>query len=307
MDLQPPDAGLSPAVQGPLASIGQTQRQRLSHIDFRLRFLGTISRADLVARFGIKEAAATRDLSLYRRLAPDNLGYDTRAKAYTVTRHYRPLFDYSPQQALTALASGSGDDRVITQKAHIPCETPTQLNQPQLDTIAVLSRAIHQQHIVHIAYHSLSSGRSEREIAPFALIDNGLRWHVRGWDRRRQRFSDFVINRMESPLTRPDSPIAEHEQREQDIQWNRIVELEIVPHPRLNHPQTIALEYAMRDGCLHSNVRAALAGYILRRWNVDCSADHHLDSAEIHLWLRNRAALYGVQNLVIAPGYDPQD
>jgi len=126
------------------------------------------------------------------------------------------------------------------------------------------------------------------------------------WDvHNRRRFADFVINRIEAPEIHPDRDIAEHEHPRQDIQWNRIVEMEIVPHPRLEHPDTIAHEYAMHNGCLQRNVRAALAGYILRRWNVDCSADHHLTGPEVHLWLRNRAALYGVQNLVIAPGYEP--
>ena len=59
----------------------------------------------------------------------------------------------------------------------------------------------------------------------------------------------------------------------------------------------------MKDGILTVNVLAAVAGYVLRRWNVDCSEDHHLDGAEVHLWLRNRPTLYGVEGLVIAPGY----
>jgi len=50
-------------------------------------------------------------------------------------------------------------------------------------------------------------------------------------------------------------------------------------------------------------VRAAVAGYVLRRWNVDCTEDHNLKGDEYHLWLRNRQALYGVQNLMLAPGY----
>ena len=50
-------------------------------------------------------------------------------------------------------------------------------------------------------------------------------------------------------------------------------------------------------------VRAAMAGYLLRRWNVDCTEDHGLKGTEYHLWLRNRQALYGVTNLVLAPGY----
>ena len=58
---------------------------------------------------------------------------------------------------------------------------------------------------------------------------------------------------------------------------------------------------------LKLQVRAAVAGYLLRRWNVDCSADHRLDRPEIHLWLQNRQTLYGVENLAIAPGYDPTE
>jgi len=54
---------------------------------------------------------------------------------------------------------------------------------------------------------------------------------------------------------------------------------------------------------LKVNVRAAVAGYVLRRWNVDCSEDHSMEGPEYHLWLKNRQALYGVENLVIAPGY----
>ena len=50
-------------------------------------------------------------------------------------------------------------------------------------------------------------------------------------------------------------------------------------------------------------LRAAMAGYLMRRWNVDCTEDHSLKGGEHHLWLRNRQALYGVTNLVLAPGY----
>ena len=79
--------------------------------------------------------------------------------------------------------------------------------------------------------------------------------------------------------------------------------MEIVAHPNLPYPETIEVDYAMQDAVLRVNVRAAVAGYVLRRWNVDCTQDHSLEGAECHLWLRNRPALYGVQNLMLAPGY----
>lgn len=292
--------------QASLVDISQAQKERLSHIDFRVCFLGTIGRNDLVNRFGIKAAAATRDITLYKELAPQNLEYDTKAKIYTRSNAFEPLFDYSPSQALAALAYGFGDDFVGTHKGFIACEMPAQLNKPALSTLSVLTRAIHQEKAVKIGYRSLSSGRTTREIVPFVLVDNGLRWHVRGYDRRQSRFSDFVITRISDP-TISDSMVKEHETRESDIQWNRIVELEIVPHPSLKHPKTIETDYDMENGVLNVNVRAAVAGYVLRRWNVDCSEEHSLEGPEYHLWLKNQQALYGVENLVIAPGYNKNE
>lgn len=286
-----------------LDDISQAQQERLFHIDFKLRFLGAVNRADLVTRFGIKAAAATRDLSLYKELAPNNLEYDTRAKTYIQSDHFKPLFDYSQRQVLVALSYGLGDDYVGTHRPLISAETPTQLNAPQIDILAKVSQAIYQKRALQIQYRSLSSGLTTREIVPFALVDNGLRWHVRAYDRMRERFTDFVINRIARLSLLKDAVIPPNETKDADIQWNRIVEMHLVPHPRLHYPETIEYEYGMQNGMLKVNVRAAVAGYVLRRWNVDCSENHALTGAEYHLWLKNRQTLYGVKNLVIAPGY----
>lgn len=284
--------------------ISQAQKKRLSHVDFRVNFLGSITRSDLISRFGIKEAAATRDIAEYRRIAPNNLTYDGVAKQYIRGLNFEPLFEYSTSQVLTALTQGFGEDFVGNHKAFIACETQTRLSNPSLEVLSVLSRAIHQKKVVSITYQSISSGKSLREIVPFALVDNGLRWHIRAYDRKRALFADFVVTRISDPSI-IECPIAEFETRESDNQWNRIVELEIIAHPRLSHPETIEFDYGMKNKLLSVNVRAAVAGYVLRLWNIDCSKNHSLDSEEIHLWLRNSAALYGVGNIFIAPGYEP--
>lgn len=294
-----------------LEKVSQAQRERLFHIDFKLFFLGSVNRTDLVSRFGIKEAVASRDLSLYKELASKNIEYDTKAKTYIQREGFTPLFEYSGSQTLAALLHGFGDDFVGTQKSIVTCEAPTQLNYPNIQTLALITRAIHNCQVLKIKYRSLSSGLNEREIVPFALIDNGLRWHVRGYDRARDRFADFVVNRIEAPQL-IDEEIPEGQTKTADNQWNRIVDLHIVPHPRLTHPETIAFEYDMQpvkgDGedavMLALQVRAAVAGYVLRRWNVDCSKAHKLDGPENHLWLKNQQTLYGVDNLAIAPGYN---
>ena len=286
-----------------LEKVSQAQRERLFHIDFKLFFLGSVNRTDLVSRFGIKEAAASRDLSLYKELASKNIEYDTKAKTYIQRDGFSPLFEYSGSQTLAALLHGFGDDFVGTQKSIVTCEAPTQLNYPNIQTLALITRAIHNNQALKIKYRSLSSGLSEREIVPFALIDNGLRWHVRGYDRARDRFADFVVNRIEAPQL-INEEIPEAQTKAADNQWNRIVDLHIVPHPRLIHPETIAFEYDMKEGVLKVQVRAAVAGYVLRHWNVDCSDKHQMSGPEFQLWLKNTQTLYGVDNLAIAPGYE---
>ena len=45
-----------------------------------------------------------------------------------------------------------------------------------------------------------------------------------------------------------DSTLSEAELETQDRQWNRFVELELVPHPRIEHCEAIELDYGMTGG-----------------------------------------------------------
>lgn len=124
-------------------------------------------------------------------------------------------------------------------------------------------------------------------------VDVGTRWHVRAFDRRRREFRDFVFTRMENPIVLEDSPVGKEEIAECDVQWSRIIELELVPHPKHARPEVVLMDYGMPDGKLRVKARAANAGYMLRRWNIDCSPDHSLEGPEFALWLADPLALYG--------------
>lgn len=290
-----------------LAELTQPQRDRLAFVELRVRLIGEIRRQDLVTRFGIQSAAASRDLALYRELALGNIDYDSRGKSYVFGANFRPVFDFPPERVLAWLTQGFGDGEPMRLKAWVASESPSRLTHPDLDTLASVTRAIHQECPLGIEYHSISSGRTEREIVPFALIDDGLRWHVRAFDRMSQEFRDFVISRIKCPVMLKGQPVAPHETSAQDIQWTRIVELELVPHPDQPRPEITEMDYGMRDGALQMKLRAATAGYILRKWSVDCSPDHSLRSLEYRLWLRDPLALYGVKNAQLAPGYRVPD
>lgn len=283
-------------------SLSHGQRERLAYIDFRLYFFGEIGRPDLSGRFGVAPAGATRDLALYREIAPQNIEFDGSSKIYRIGKDFAPLFEHASQRVLSALALGFGDG--VNGELHplLPCESPAVLSRPRMDVLAPICRAIHAKRPVAIHYHSMSSGESERVIVPFALVDTGLRWHVRAFDRKSGEFRDFVVTRIEQPTLLNEDPQS-HELPDNDIQWTRIVELDLVPHPRLGRPEIIRMDYGMVDGSIRMRVRAAVAGYMLLRWSVDASPDHSLKEEQYRLWLSDPLALYGVENAKLAPGY----
>ena len=156
-------------------SLSHAQRERLAYIDFRLYFFGEIGRPDLIERFGVAPAGATRDLALYREIAPQNITFDGSNKIYRIGQAFSPLFDHASQRVLSALALGFGDGVNGATQPLLPCESPTALSNPRMDVLAPVCRAIRAKRPVAIRYHSMSSGESERIIVPFALVDTGLR------------------------------------------------------------------------------------------------------------------------------------
>ncbi|MEX5748411.1 WYL domain-containing protein [Massilia sp. X63] len=289
-----------------IGSLSQAQRERLTYLEFRLYFMGEIGRPDLSARFGVAPAGATRDIAMYRELAPQNIDFDNSSKTYRISSEFAPIFEHPPQRVLSALSLGFGDGVDGEPRSLLPCEFPVKLSCPRMDVLAPICRAIYAKRPVAIRYQSMTSGESERVIVPFALVDTGLRWHVRAFDRKSGEFRDFVITRIQNPVSLNEESFA-HEQMDADIQWTRIVELDLVPHPRLKRPEIIQTDYGMKDGAIRMRVRAAVAGYMLLRWGVDASPDHSLNGHEYSLWLKDHLALYGVMSAVLAPGYRAPD
>lgn len=87
---------------------------------------------------------------------------------------------------------------------------------------------------------------------PLALVDNGVRWHVRAFDRLRNHFTDFVPTRMEDVEVLETSPVGREERADQDVQWSRIIELKLVPHPNHPRPEIVQMDYPMKTACLRS-------------------------------------------------------
>lgn len=288
-----------------LSNLSAAQRLRLRFIEFRVWFYGSIARKHVLERFEVATAAGTRDLMLYKQLAPGNVSY--AHKLYRYQPGFEPLFDHSPDKVLAALTEGMAPADSGASSEVFSHAAPYRLNQPDLHTLATITRAIHAQQALSLTYLSLKKGPDPRIIVPHSLVDSGLRWHVRAFDRTKGHFRDLVLTRMEdvAALDSEDTVPAQ-ETMAADAQWNKLISITLLPHPTLPHPEVTAKDFGMQNGRLQVRLRGAVAGYVLRQWQVDCSPDASLRGPSIRLRLADPEALRDAGSAALAPGFRPE-
>lgn len=285
-----------------LVELNHAAKERLAFIDFSLQFFGHVARTDLIARFKTGLAASTRDFTAYKERAPQNMHLSHQDKRYYRTDQFQPLFKHDPEAILVGLCRGFGNGISSQVESSEVCLDAVRLIHPNPTIIASLMRAIHNQQAIDCGYVSLSSGETEKQLVAHSIVNNGHRWHVRAFDRKHRQFRDFVCTRFTFIRTSEHTPTTD-ETKLADVQWNQKIDVKLIPHPSINNPLAIEMDYAMEDGQLTLNVRAALVSYLLRQWQVDCSKKHRITGQGCQLALANPTELAGVENIHLAPGY----
>jgi hypothetical protein len=288
-------------IQKKLAELTHAQADRLAFIDFSLQFFGHVARTDLIQRFKTGLAASTRDFSTYKQLAPHNLILRHQTKSYHRTNDFQSVFNHDPQVILTSLSRGFGNGISTGIQPSEQCFDAVRLIHPNVVIIASIMRAIHNKQAIKCGYVSVSSGETERALVPHSIINNGHRWHVRAYDRKSNRFRDFVATRF-TFVDELQGPVHVHEASPYDQQWQQIVKIVLVPHPKIMQSKAIEMDYNMRDGMLSMQLRAAVAAYVLRQWQVDCSATQTEHHQGCQLSLANPEVLELIENISLAPG-----
>ena len=260
--------------------------ERLKFIEELVYIQGFINREDLQHHFGISAASATNDLSMYDSLAAKNIRYNVKKKSYEIGKSFERIFPPS----------------ILRQR--LPLYTMPRLHafldESSLEPVGKISRAIQNREALEISYRSASSDQPSRQIVPVALADNLLRWHVRAFDRNRRKFCNFVVHQIESVKILGDSPIEEHEHPDKDCEWHKFVTLKITTHSfNLQNSETFEMGNQIRK----IRIRAAMAGYFLQIWNIDCSPNESLRGKQYQFRLTNVKEVSNVADLTIAPGF----
>ena len=269
-------------------------RQRLQYIEVMAYYTGVVSRSDVARAFGISDPAATKDLKLYGDLVPGNLIYTQGVFGFVPGPDFSPAFaDLSPAAVLPviagnlAVAGGPYGREAIYGLSMASLPLPARL--PSRVVLAQITRAIHGHRKLRVSYRSLSDRDSAegRILEPHALVDTGLRWHVRAYSTDTYDFRDFVLSRfLEAEcLDEPAESGAEY-----DEDWVETVTLKLGPHAGLDAQkrQSLLLDYGTSGEMIEVEVRRALIGYVLQRLSVDTTKDHSLNPQAYQLMLLNR-------------------
>lgn len=273
-----------------MSSKKKIQLERLFYIEFLALFTGQVSRKDLVTRFGISEPAATKDISLYFELAPEVLSYDVRGKKY-IFANSKTYFKHDVEQSLFAL---SGERAIAVDVKHAE-RLPNWINSsikktPSLKIVSDITRCIYQQYQIIADYSSMKSGNKKRNLSPVALINDGLRWHIRCFDHNDSEgiFKDYNLERFSS--------VERGEKSEIDVltdeKWNDQVTVQLIPHPKSEHPETILKDYNTTDqNTIEATLKVCTVGYFLKKWQVDCTTEAKKDPKRHQLFLNNKEHL----------------
>jgi predicted DNA-binding transcriptional regulator YafY len=269
-------------------------RQRLQFIETTAYYTGIISRSALAQAFGISDPAATKDLKLYNELAAGNLTYEPSVFGFIPCDNFTEIFaDLTPQAVLSMLAHNltvSGNPSANEQVYGIQVESlPLPSRLPEKAVLAQIIRAIKSGGQLSVNYHSLSSRESseQRVIEPHALINNGLRWHIRAYSHDTYDFRDFVLSRIKQASLLNKSA---ESSPDYDDDWTEMANIKLQAHPKLNEKNRLTLnhDYNMVNDRIELKVRRALVAYVLQRMSVDTTADHSLNPNAYQLVVENR-------------------
>lgn len=249
------------------------QERRLEFIDFRLRWDRTVNRGELVEHFRISTQQASADLSMYSKLAPQNLEYDKNLKTYRATANFKSAVARDDAQIFLDQLAAVSTGTLLPSASLLGWRPPNDIvrypTRPiATETLLQILWAIRDGEELRVVYQSMRRpAPTSRWIAPHALAYDGLRWHVRAWCHENADFRDFVISRIQRVQASRKTSVAAGA----DAWWYTFVDIVVKPRTGLTEEQRSAIEidFGMTAGRLKINCRKALAFYLLRQLQLD--------------------------------------
>jgi hypothetical protein len=240
--------------------------KRFAFIELMMIWEGSISASHISQQFDLGIKLAAHVIQKYKNLYSENIEYNAATESYIAAKTMIAQFTGGSLQEYVQLIA---NDETVTQLAMPTRNINSNLVRPIL-------QAIREQRRLSIAYASVSHPEFKaRVIQPHNIVYDGLRWHVRAYCEKNQGYRDFVLSRFNADTPSELLGAADHYDLEDEL-WQTILNLEIIPDPRLdeNRSRIIALDYDMKPNTKNRfvktmQVRAALLMYLINRLGLD--------------------------------------
>lgn len=271
--------------------------ERLAYIDFRLRFMGSINRSDITDLFGIADAAASNEISEYKKFRPRNVDYVRVKRANVILRDsFIPLIEISSDKALGMLANGFNKNKLVDAPL-VPYQRvgvfPKKLD-PSL--VSKITRAIHCQSAIRCIYLSGNSdNHGARILLPTAIFYDGHSWKFRAFHREndsgRGVFKCFNFSRVMEVEELNEESAKEFEKIENDDEWQLTIPVNLIIHPLLAEDlqKAVKEDFGLSDdeSELVVTERAALFYFLRKHWSIDINDSPSRDKF-YNFYLKNR-------------------
>ena len=263
-------------------SYSLSQIERLAFIDIRLHYLGEIARSDIMEEFKLAQAAASKDLSEYRKLQGDKVKKDFQTKKTVINDEYfSPLFEIRVDYALDILTNGFNRNYLIETSPTIPIEI-IEMPIDKLEDIKIvgITRAMYKNKGVACQYQSShSENNSVRTLLPTILFINKNEWYFRAFDRqddpKRSGFKNFKLSRVLNSEYISDLEPSNEEKISSDIDWNTIIPVQIKLNEKLEDKvkRMVLSEFHLSSDTHTIFTKIALFAYIYSNWCIRTETD----------------------------------
>lgn len=275
--------------------------ERYRFIDFLLLFKGRLTRTELVRRFNMGEATASRTIAAFLEDYSEDMDFLGPRNGYRAKPFYQPKFDHDATSGLQYTAYGQLTQTLDIKRYGI--EGYSQAKPLDIDVVAPVCRGVVNSSSLSIEYVSTTSGIKNRIVSPHTIFEAGGLWYFRAYDNSAYEFRTFKFSRVTRVFQLQHSTPEEHSQTYDDI-WNRKRTAELIPHPKNPLPDAQFADLGIKDNETRSiTIPEALLGFVLTDMRVDCSLNHKLSYQEYPLVLKNRAELLTVESMSFAPGF----
>lgn len=244
---------------------------RLDTLHTLLRWEGRLNNARLRELTGISIVRASEWLKEFKDTCPTLVKWDARSRSLLATKRVfaskngKPTptgeLNESLAKYLGLVGLSQSPNKIVTSS--VLWSAFPDLSAPNPAVFSSLSESIRTRRSAIITYRSMGNPEPHlRTIDPHSLVRAGRRWHVRAYSHESQGFRDYALGRIVKVevLDKNAEFFAE-----QDEDWNTLVPVRLIAHPRLSPEQQDIIRFEYFDGTSArvDTCRAALIGYFI--------------------------------------------